>query len=165
MTVRREPVRSRVRTAMGVLVRSRVWTTLNQPADIAWLCAVRFLFGCVLCFASLRFLAKGWVNQLLIEPEVHFAYAPWLAVRPLPSALMHGVFVLMAVLALGVALGFFYRVCSVGFLLTFLYVELIDKALYLNHYYLVTLVAWLLVLAASPARLFPSTLCRTASGC
>lgn len=124
----------------------RIKAKLAEPVDIASLSALRFLFGMSLCFASLRFLAKGWVTQLLVEPEVHFAYADCLVVTPLPSLAMHGLFVAMAAFALGIAVGAFYRVCCFGFLACFVYAELLEKALYLNHYYLVTLVAWLLLL-------------------
>lgn len=136
---------------------ARIWANLSQPVDIAGLCALRFLFGCTLCFASLRFLAKGWVTQLLVEPDVHFAYADWLIVHPLPSLAMHGLFVAMAVFALGIALGAFYRVCCFGLLASFVYAELIEKALYLNHYYLVTLVSWLLLLLPAGSALSVDT--------
>jgi hypothetical protein len=54
-------------------------------------------------------------------------------------------FILLALLALGVALGFFYRTCAALFCVGFTYVELIDQTNYLNHYYLISLLSGLLI--------------------
>lgn len=54
-------------------------------------------------------------------------------------------FVLLALAALGIALGCFYRLSAVFFFLGFTYVELLDKTNYLNHYYLISLVSFLLI--------------------
>ena len=58
---------------------------------------------------------------------------------------MHLHFALLGVFALGIAVGYRYRVCALAFFLGFTYVELLDKTNYLNHYYWVTLVSFLLV--------------------
>lgn len=59
---------------------------------------------------------------------------------------MYAVFAAMAVSALFVMLGLFYRFSAIAFFLLFTYVELIDKSNYLNHYYFVSIVSLLLVL-------------------
>ena len=50
-----------------------------------------------------------------------------------------------AVAALGVAAGFYYRICITIFFLGFTYVELIDQTAYLNHYYLISLLSGLMI--------------------
>jgi hypothetical protein len=55
----------------------------------------------------------------------------------------------LAVLALAIALGFHSRACSALFFAGFTYVELLGKATYLNHYYLISLLTGLL--AVMPA--------------
>jgi vitamin K-dependent gamma-carboxylase len=112
---------------------------LLTPADVASLCAARFLFGVVMSIAALRFLLKGWVSRVLVEPAFHFSYAPFLAVRPLPEWWMQCLFAWLVLCGMGIAFGAFYRWSVLGFLLPFVYIELIDKAVYLNHYYLVSL--------------------------
>lgn len=52
----------------------------------------------------------------------------------------------MTLAAIGLMIGFWYRLNSVLFFVTFTYVELIDKTYYLNHYYFVSIVAFLLML-------------------
>ncbi len=50
-------------------------------------------------------------------------------------------------------LGAFYRISVVLFFLLFTYVELIDKANYLNHYYFVSLVTFLMIFLPANSRL------------
>src|SRR5690606_11484468 len=58
---------------------------------------------------------------------------------------IYWVFGLMGLASLGIALGLFYRVSILTFFVLFTYVELIDVSNYLNHYYLVSLLAFILV--------------------
>ena len=117
---------------------------LNRAVPLASLAAFRVLFGVTMCVAMLRTIARGWVETVYLEPAFHFSYPGFAWVRPLPAHLMYPLVAGTAVAALAVAVGFFYRAASVIFLLGFLYLELIDRAVYLNHYYLVTLLAFLL---------------------
>lgn len=96
-------------------------------------------------FSVLRFLFKGWVGQLYVEPTYFFAYQGLEWVRPLGATGMHIVFVVMALACLGICFGAFYRISAPLFFLTFTYVELLDKTNYLNHYYFVSLVGFLLL--------------------
>ena len=54
-------------------------------------------------------------------------------------------FALLGLASLGVALGYRYRLSVLAFFLLFTYVELIDRTTYLNHYYLVSLLAFLMI--------------------
>ncbi|MBL6766041.1 MAG: HTTM domain-containing protein [Verrucomicrobiae bacterium] len=117
---------------------------LNRPIPLDSLAAFRVLFGITMCVAMLRTLARGWVDTIYLEPAFHFSYPGFAWVKPLPASLMYPIVAGTAVAALAVAAGFFYRIAAVIFLLGFLYLELIDRAAYLNHYYLVTLLALLL---------------------
>ena len=51
----------------------------------------------------------------------------------------------MIVLSIFIALGFFYKVSTFSFFLIFTYIELIDKTNYLNHYYFVSLISFILI--------------------
>src|SRR6185295_3008993 len=100
-------------------------------------------------FSTLRFVARGFVGSQLLEPALRFHYFGFSWVEPLPGYGMYAVFAVMALAALGVALGRFYRPSILVFLVCFVYAELCEKATYLNHYYLATLLA--LLLACMPA--------------
>ncbi len=118
---------------------------VEDPVDIASLAAFRFLFGLLMAAAMVRFISKGWVRQLYIDPPFHFSYPGFEWIHPFPATLMHIHFILLALLAVGVALGFFYRTCMAFFFLGFTYVELIDQTAYLNHYYLISLLSGLMI--------------------
>ena len=59
---------------------------------------------------------------------------------------MYVVFILLGLCAVGIILGLFYRVSASLFCLLFVYCELLDKTYYLNHYYLVSLLTFWLIL-------------------
>lgn len=118
---------------------------LNDPVDVASLAAFRVLFGALMAFAMIRFLANGWVEEFYVKPTYFFTYEllPW--IKPFPAVAMHVLFVALAALALCVAAGFCYRLSVALFFLGFTYAELIDKTTYLNHYYLVSLLSGLMI--------------------
>lgn len=116
-----------------------------SPVDVASLAAFRILFGLLMAAAMVRFISKGWVRQMYVDPSFHFSYPGFEWIQPWPGFWMHAHFVALAVLALGVACGFFYRTCITLFFLGFTYVELIDQTAYLNHYYFISLISGLLI--------------------
>jgi vitamin K-dependent gamma-carboxylase len=126
---------------------------LARPRDGAGLGAFRIIFGLLMLVATLRFWAKGWIDTLYLEPAFHFTWAGLDWVRPWPGAWMKVHFAAMALAALGLALGYRTRLSAGVFWLLFTYAELIDKAAYLNHYYLVSLLALLLAVLPSGAAL------------
>lgn len=117
---------------------------LLQPRDAGSLAAFRFLLGTILCASSVRFLSNGWVDRFYVQPTFFFKYWGFEWVRVLPEPWMTVLYVAMAVLAAFVAVGFAYRVSIVGLFFMFTYVELIDVTNYLNHYYLVSLLLFLM---------------------
>ena len=58
---------------------------------------------------------------------------------------MHVHFAVLGLLAIFIALGLFYRVCTLLFALGFTQVFLIDMSNYLNHFYLISLVSFVMV--------------------
>jgi hypothetical protein len=106
---------------------------------------MRIAFGLVMFISTVRFMAKGWVDEFYVAPHFHFPFYGLEWVRPLPAAGMYAVFVLMLLASLGLILPRFYRLSAALFFLCFVYVELLDKSFYLNHYYLVSLISFLLI--------------------
>jgi len=125
---------------------NRLCERLARPVDIASLAVFRILFGLVMAGAMLRFIAKGWVETMYLQPAFHFPWQwlPW--VRPLPGVGMHLLVGALAALALGIAVGFRFKLCAWLFFIGFTYLEFLDQTAYLNHYYLVSLLAGLLAL-------------------
>ena len=127
----------------------RVQDALFRPVDIAWLAAFRVLFSAVMCVSVLRFVTNGWVDEFFVKPSMHFKYWGFAWVAPLPGPQLHVFFWMLAGLALAMCVGVFFRLAAFLFALGFTYVQLIDVSTYLNHYYLASLLAFLLAL--SPA--------------
>jgi vitamin K-dependent gamma-carboxylase len=122
---------------------------MMEPVDAASVAAFRIVFGALMLIATLRFIASGWIADYYEMPRHFFHYAGFEWVRPWPGAGMYIHFAAMAVLATLVILGIHARKSVAAFGVLFAYAHLIDKTNYLNHYYLVIVVA--LLLAALPA--------------
>ena len=118
---------------------------LTSPVPVAPLVVFRMLFGFIMAASVLRFAAKGWIDALYVRPTYHFTFYGFGWVVPLGEVGMHALFGVMGLAAVGILLGWHYRIAVAAFFLTFTYVELIDKANYLNHYYFVSIVSFLLL--------------------
>lgn len=95
--------------------------------------------------AGARFFTHGWITADYRAARVFLPYWGLSFIRPLPGAGMFWLYGVLIAAALLIALGLFYRAAAVVFALTFSWAHLCDRANYLNHYYLVSLVALLLV--------------------
>lgn len=91
-----------------------------------------------------RFWSYGWIDKLYIQPRFFFSYYGFELVKPL-GGWTYLLFVICGLSALAVALGFRYRLAIIGFFLSFTYIELMDKTTYLNHYYFISLLSFLLI--------------------
>ncbi|HJL19967.1 MAG TPA: HTTM domain-containing protein [Sandaracinaceae bacterium LLY-WYZ-13_1] len=114
---------------------------LNRPRDAASLAVFRMLFGLVMAGGVVRYFASGWIDRFYVRPTFHFHYWGFDWVEPLPAPWIHVAFAVLGVASLCIALGLFYRAATVVFAVLFHYVHLLDVTNYLNHYYLVGLLA------------------------
>jgi hypothetical protein len=116
---------------------------LLKPVSGAPLATVRFYFGLLMLVSLIRFVAYGWVEKLYLEPTWHFHYAGFEWVQPL-GIYTYGLFALSGLAAIGLMLAHRYRLSALVFFLSFTYIELMDKTTYLNHYYFISVLAFLL---------------------
>ena len=117
---------------------------LFAPINIYSLVFVRIVFGLIMFVDICNFFYSDLVTPNFIEPEFHFKYYGFDWVTVLPENLFNLLLIILAVSALCIAIGAFYKVASVIFLLGFTYIFLLDQALYLNHYYMVIIFNFLL---------------------
>ncbi len=117
---------------------------LNQPVDGAALAVFRIVFGAMVAFDALRYLHEGWVDEYFVRPATQFTYLYLDFVRPLPPPWIHAHFYFIAGAGVLVSIGLFYRAATVGLFASYAYFFLLEQATYMNHYYLITLVAFLL---------------------
>lgn len=121
---------------------------LYQPGrsvHIAPLAVFRIVFGFMMLGAVIRFWSYGWIDMLYVSPVYYFPYLGFEWIKPLGSPGMYILFGLMGLSALLIALGLFYRLAAIVFFVLFTYTELIDKTPYLNHYYFICIVSFLLI--------------------
>jgi hypothetical protein len=117
---------------------------LRKPVYSASLAVFRLLFGLMILGSMIRFGAKGWIDELYIQPTFAFKYYgfEWL---PQLGKYTYWLFIICGLSALTFALGLFYRISAVLLFFSFTYIELLDKTNYLNHYYFVSLVLFLMI--------------------
>ncbi|UKM64753.1 HTTM domain-containing protein [Flavobacteriaceae bacterium GSB9] len=137
-------------------------TYLNKNASAAPLAVFRMAFGVMMCLSIIRFWYHGWIETLYIQPKFHFSYYGFEWVKPLGNY-TYLLFVICGVSALMVALGLKYRFAIITFFLSFTYIELMDKTTYLNHYYFISLLSFLMIFLPANAHFSVDNLIRKRS--
>ena len=117
----------------------------KNPVSIFPLIVFRISFGLILFISTLRFILKGWVTDLYIKPTYFFTYYGFDWINPISNNFIYIAFFLLLVCSLMITLGLFYRYSSLLFFILFTYIELIDKTNYLNHYYFISLISFLMI--------------------
>ncbi len=144
---REQPAESRLTVLLPAFARG-----FERRVDGSSLAVVRFVFGAVGVLSAGRLVTYGWVDALYAAPANHFTYSGLHWVRPLPPPGMTALVVVMGIAAACVALGWRHHWAMTVFLLSFGWIEAIDVATYLNHYWFLTtfgIVLWFLPPAAS----------------
>lgn len=119
-------------------------TYLQKKSEAAPLAVFRIFFGAMMLGSIIRFWAYGWIEKLYLEPSFHFSYYGFEWVKPL-GTFTYLIFLMCAISSIGIMLGYKYRLSVLVFFLSFTYIELMDKTTYLNHYYFISALAFLLL--------------------
>ncbi len=117
---------------------------LDKTTKAASLAAFRILFGLLMLVSLIRFAALGWIDKLYISPNFFFKYTGFSWVHPI-GEWTYLLFAFCGLSAIGVTLGYRYRLSIVSFFLSFTYIELMDKTTYLNHYYFISVMAFIMI--------------------
>lgn len=125
-------------------MNSSIKSYLHKNTEVAPLVVFRIGFGLMMCYGIIRFWLKGWIDTVYIQPSFHFSYYGFEWVKPL-GFYTYLLFFICGLSAFFVALGFKYRLAIITFFLSFTYIELMDKTTYLNHYYFMSLMAFLMI--------------------
>jgi hypothetical protein len=116
----------------------------KKDTQAAPLAVFRVLFGFMMALSILRFWANGWIEKLYIQPKFFFSYYGFEWVKPIGDY-TYIIIIICGIAALFVALGYKYRMAIIVFFLSFTYIELMDKTTYLNHYYFISCIAFLMI--------------------
>ena len=130
---------------------TRVRAALTTPVDPASLAVFRIGFGLLIAWEVWRAFDSNLIRADYDIPPFLFRWWLFEWVRPLPGPLIYVAFALLGVGAVSLALGFKTRVSAAVVFAGMAYWFLLDKSSYLNHRYLATIVAGLLVLMPANA--------------
>ena len=125
-------------------MKKKITNYLNHQTNAAPLAVFRIFFGLLMVVSILRFCSKGWIHSLYIDPIFHFSYYGFEWVKPL-GTFTYLLFLICGIAAFLVAIGYKYRLSILLFFLSFTYIELMDKTTYLNHYYFVSVVSFMML--------------------
>ncbi|WP_462253211.1 HTTM domain-containing protein [Ekhidna sp.] len=122
---------------------------LNSPyflktTKAAPLAVFRILFGLMMLISIIRFWANGWIDKLYVKPNFFFSYYGFEWVQPIGNY-TYLIFIICGLSALAVAVGLRYQLSIIIFFLSFTYIELMDKTTYLNHYYFISILGFLMI--------------------
>ena len=99
-------------------------------------------------YSIIRFWLKGWIQTMYIDPSFHFTFYGFEWVTPLGNY-TYLLFFICGLSAFFVAIGYRYYMSIIIFFLSFTYIELMDKTTYLNHYYFVSILSFLMIFLPS----------------
>ena len=117
---------------------------LNSHSETATLAFFRLAFGFMMLLSLIRFASNNWIAEFYIKPQFHFTYFGFSWVKPI-GIYIYLLFLIAAIAAFCVAIGYKYRLAIVAFFLSFTYIELIEKTTYLNHYYFISVISLILI--------------------
>ena len=116
----------------------------KKESDPYSLALYRVGFGILVMFSLARFTLNGWIESLYLEPDFHFSYYGFSWIKPI-GVYTYLIFLICFTSALFVTIGYKYRFAIITLFLGFTYIELMDKTTYLNHYYLISCISFLMI--------------------
>ena len=125
-------------------MRQNILKYLNTSIPPFSITVYRIGFGILVMFSIIRFWSRGWIEKLYLEPDFHFTYLGFSWVQPL-GIYTYLIFFICFLSALFVTIGYKYRFSIIVLFLSFTYIELMDKTTYLNHYYLISCISFLMI--------------------
>ncbi|MBA6154310.1 HTTM domain-containing protein [Gelidibacter maritimus] len=123
---------------------NRFKTYLNTHIHPAPLAVFRIGFGVMMLLSIVRFWRNGWIETLYVLPKFHFSYYGFSWIKPIGDY-TYLIFALCGISAFLIAIGLKYRLAIIMFFLSFTYIELMDKTAYLNHYYFISVLSFLMI--------------------
>lgn len=117
-----------------------------RPVDASTLGTFRIVFGILLVWGTSKYFLHDRIKRFYFDRGFHFKFHFFDWVTPWPGDGMVINFAVVGVAALFIALGLFYRLAAVTFFLSYLYIFLIDRTLYQNHFYFICLLGFLFCL-------------------
>jgi hypothetical protein len=123
---------------------------INQQTKAAPLAVFRVLFGLMMLASVVRFWGNGWIEKLYLEPAFFFSHYGFEWIKPLGNY-TYLLFIICGISAICICIGYYYTLSMIAFFLGFTYIELMDKTTYLNHYYFISVLSFLMIFLPASA--------------
>ena len=117
---------------------------LSKKTPSSNLATFRIFFGLLMFISLIRFWSKGWIKELYVEPLFHFSYYGFSWVKPL-GEYTYIIFFICILSTILITIGYKYRFSIILFFISFTFIELMDKTTYLNHYYYISILSFLMI--------------------
>ncbi|MBK9247771.1 MAG: HTTM domain-containing protein [Ignavibacteria bacterium] len=129
----------------NITLKDRITSALFSAVSINSIVVFRISYGLIMLWEFIRYIDKDWIKKYYVDPQFHFTYEFFDWVKPWSGNGMELHFYAMVIFSLMIIFGLYYRTASVLMFLSFTYVFLLEQARYLNHFYLVVLVSFLMI--------------------
>jgi vitamin K-dependent gamma-carboxylase len=116
-----------------------------REVDASSLAVFRIMFGALLLFESINYGLFLCLDCMYRDTQLLFNYPGFEWVTLPPGRGLELLFLIMGLAAFCVMVGYHYRLASIVMFLCFAYYFLLDRAQYLNHFYLALLFAAILI--------------------
>ena len=118
---------------------------LFAPVDVSFLVLFRVVFSTAVLWTVWDLFAHDRIAADYLRPRFHFTYHGFSWVKPWDGVGLYAHCAAVGLAALLVGVGFLYRAGALCVFLGFTYIFLLEKALYLNHHYLLCLLSLIMV--------------------
>jgi len=128
-----------------MMVINKIINYLNKEVDIAPLIIFRILFSIIMLISIIRFISNNWIEELYVIPNYHFNFIGFEFIQYPGEFIIYLMFSILILSLIFILFGYLYHFSITIFFLIFTYIELIDKSLYLNHYYFISILTFLMI--------------------
>ena len=122
----------------------KVKDNLSRPVRGEVLGLFRIFFGMLMVYEIANYLRIDLVEKTFVLPSARLSYSFLEFLPELPPVAMQVLLGMLVIAAIGITVGFLFRISTLFFSFGYLYVFLLDKSLFNNHIYLFILLAFLL---------------------
>ncbi|QNJ97190.1 HTTM domain-containing protein [Constantimarinum furrinae] len=123
----------------------RLGQFLFAPTNASIVSLYRIIFGLFMVYQMIYYYQLDYTYQFLTGPELLFPYQGLEFLSPLSESVMKLIHFGLLASSVLITVGFLYRYAMLFFCIGFTYFSFIDKTLYNNHLYLISLISFVLI--------------------
>jgi len=135
--------------SQSISIRTKAFEATDNGALVVF----RILFGLMMFVECLMQIVAGGVKEAFVDPPLLFPAIGFEWLQVLHGPVMFLYVAIMAIAALAVAAGLYFRISSIILATLWTFFYLAQQINYNNHYYLMVLLCWMLALTPANRRL------------